>query len=329
MKKQLLFVIVLAIFAGITTVNAQNCTPGPLAPVAGVPYNYSATISGSGYDGTGPFTWYVTTNPNLLSATGVVNNNAGEIIATGLGAYNSPINGANGITIEWTSQAILNATTTPYYLVIKYSQTNATCNAMNMKVWEIKPINKFLLAINSFSGAVGQSGVYCAADITDAVVTPGPSPTITYTYGSNTIYAEVTASNYAGSWTPSFQVSGLGTGQAVTSVTWDTSPTGTFANTTTLATGVYTSNSNATAAYDGSTKLYVKVVIANNYFENLTDASINIAVDGIIPATTPLNDVVSADDCSPEAAFGKNVGLTLKARPTMTPVTGSFITKTP
>ena len=108
MKKQLLLVLLLALFAGITSVNAQNCTPGPLAPVPGVPYNYSATIAGSGYDGTGPFTWYVTTNPNLLSATGVVTNGGGEIIATGAGAYNTPINGANAITIEWTSQAIIN-----------------------------------------------------------------------------------------------------------------------------------------------------------------------------------------------------------------------------
>ncbi len=333
MKKQLFFVFLLAFFAGITSVNAQNCTPGPLAPAPGVPYSYSATISGAGYDGLGPFTWYVTTNPNLLSAAGVVSNNAGEIIATGAGAYNSPINGANGITIEWTSQAVITASTTPYYLVIKYSQANSTatpsCTAMNMKVWEIKPINKFLLAVNSFTGAIGKDGVYCAADITGAVVTPA-APTVQYTYGANTLYAEVTASYYAGPWLPSFQITGLATDQAITSVTWDVAPGGAYTNTTTLISpGIYTSVNNATAAYDGSTKLYVKVVIANNNFENLADAAINIAVDGIIPTTPPLNDVKSNTDCTSEIAFGKNVNQTIKARPTISSGTGTFIPKNP
>lgn len=334
MKKQLFFVLVLAIFAGINTVNAQNCTPSALAPVAGVAYDYTATISGSGYtQAAGAFTWYVTTNPDLLSSSGVVGPTDGIIIASGAGAYNSPIIGANGITIEWTSQAILNAATTPYYLVIKYAQANSTatpsCDAMNVSVWEIKPINKFLLAVASFTGTVGQSGVYCAANVTGAVVTPGTTPTVQYTYGSNTLYAKVTASNYVGAWTPSFQISGLAGDQAVTSVSWDSDSLGTYAKTTTLASGVYTSSENATAAYDGSTKLYVKVVVANNNYSTTSDETITIAVDGIIPATTPLNDVISASNCNPETAFGKSVNQTIKARPIINPGTGSFITKNP
>jgi len=333
MKKQILTLIVAIIAIGFSTAYGQNCTPSPLAPAAGVPYNYSATISGSGYDGAGPFTWYVTQAVNLLDATQIVVNNGGEIIASGVGAYNAPINGADSITIVWTSQAVADGA--PYYLVIKYSQanstTNPTCSAMNMKVWEIKPINKFLLAINPFAGAIGMGGVYCSADITSAIVTPG-APTVAYIYGVNTIYAEITPSFYAGPWTPSFQITGLDAIQNIVSVDWDVAPNGTYANSTTLQGGLgYVSNSNATSAYDGSSKIYVRVTVNNNYFENLGGQTVNIGVDGIIPVVTgsPLADVISDADCNPEIPFGKNANLTINPRPTITGNPTPFITKNP
>ncbi|MCK9203674.1 MAG: hypothetical protein M0P58_04450 [Bacteroidales bacterium] len=332
MKKQLLLFI-LVIFSGFTTVFGQTCTDGPLAPAAGTPYNYTATISGAGYDGAGPFTWYVTKDVNLLSGVFVPNDGA-EIIASGAGAYNTPNNGANTITIEWTSQAIAN--NVPYYLVIKYSQANSTanpsCTAMNMKVWEIRPINKFLLAVNPFSGAVGQDGIYCAADITGAVVNAGAS-TVSYTYGSNIIYAEITASKYTGAWTPSFKITGNDAVQTIESVSWDTDPAGAYANTTTPGAGAgeFVSVNNATAAYDGSAKIYAKIVLNNNSFETLADLPIAVAVDGVIPVASgsPLPDVISDADCTPEAVFGKNTTLTIKARPTITPGVGTFMTKNP
>jgi len=334
MKKQLLL-LVLAVFAGYSSLFGQTpCADGPLAPSAGTPYNYSATISGAGYDGTGPFTWYVTKDVDLINGV-VVPNNGGEIIASGAGAYNAPIGGANSITIEWTSQAIAN--NVPYYLVIKYSQTNSgtnpSCSAMNMKVWQIVPINKFLLAVNSFAGTIGMDGVYCSADVTSAIVTPGANPTVAYVYGVNNIYAEITASKYTGAWTPSFKIAGLDAIQTIASVTWDTDPNGTFANTTTPGSGPgeYVSTTNATAAYDGSLKIYVKVAINNNSFENLAGLTVNIAVDGVIPSTPPLPDVISETDFTPEVVFGKNTNLTINPRPTVTPdpATGSFIPKNP
>jgi hypothetical protein len=206
---------------------------------------------------------------------------------------------------------------------------------MNMKVWQIQPINKFLLAVNSFGGAIGMNGVYCSADISSAIVTPGASPTVAYVYGVNNLYAEITASKYTGEWTPSFRISGLDAIQTIASVTWDTDPAGTFTNTTTAGAGPgeYVSNTNAIAAYDGSAKIYVKVTINNNSFENLAGQTVNIAVDGVIPVTsgTPLPDVVSDIDCSPEAIFGKNTNLTVNPRPTITPdpTTGNFIPKNP
>jgi len=334
MKKQLLL-LVLALFAGYSSLFAQPCLPeGPLSPAAGTPYNYTATVSGAGYDGTGPFTWYVTKDVDLINGV-VVPNNGGEIIASGAGSYNSPINGANTITIEWTSQAIAN--NVPYYLVIKYAQTNSgtnpACSAMNMKVWQVKPQNKFLLAVNSFAGTIGMDGVYCSADVTSAIVTPGTPGSVAYVYGVNNIYAEITASKYTGEWTPSFKITGLDAVQTIADVTWDTSPTGTFTNTTTpgAGPGEYVSTTNAIAAFDGSLKIYVKVAVNNNYFENLAGLTVNVAVDGVIPSTPPLPDVISETDCTPEVPFGKNTNLTIKARPTITPdpATGDFIPKNP
>ena len=336
MKKQIFIPVltVLALFANLSTAFAQNCTDGPLAPVAGHPYTYSATIQGAGYDGTGTYTWYVTSKPDLFDATGKITNNAGEIIATGGGAYNSGISGsaAKDLTIEWTSQAILNGLTNPYYLVVQYSQNNGTCTAMNLKVWQIQPINKFLLAINTFSGAVGQDGVYCAADVTSAIVTPGTTPTVTYIYGVNTLYAEITASNYDGDWTPSFNIQSLDAAQTIASVSWATDAAFTTPHTTTVAGNIATSTDKATAAYDGSSKIYVKFVISNNSFENLTGQNnITIGVDGTITASSStLNDVVSATNCTDEVVFGKTVVETIKNRPTVSDTaTPSFITKTP
>jgi hypothetical protein len=177
MKKQLFIFVLLAFFAGIINVSAQNCSPGALNPVAGQSYDYSVVISGTGYNGTtGSYTWYVTTNVDLMNAAGVVLNN-GLTFAT-VTDYNTPTVNLNPLSLTWTAAATTSGQT--YYLVVKFAQqaTGNSCTAMNMKVWEIKPINKFLLAINSFAGALGQSGIYCFADVNGATVTPGSTSTV-------------------------------------------------------------------------------------------------------------------------------------------------------
>ena len=327
-------VMILVSFANVSKTFAQTCTDGPLNPVAGFPYTYTATIQGAGYDGTGTYTWYVTSKPDLFDATGKITNNSGIIIATGGGAYDADKTGsvAKDLTIEWTSQAILNGITSPYYLVVKYSQTNVTCAASNLKVWQIQPINKFLLAINTFSGTVGQDGIYCAADVTSAIVTPGASPTVAYIYGVNTLYAEITASNYGGDWTPSFNIQNLDGAQTIASVTWATDAAFTTSHTTNLVGNIATSTDKATATYDGSSKIYVKFVINNNSFENLNgQTNLIIGVDGTIAAgASTLNDVISATVCTDEVAFGKTVVETIKNRPTVSDTaTPAFITKAP
>jgi len=329
MKKQVIFTV-LALFAGLTTAVSQTCTPGPLSPSAGTPYTYKVLIGNPPYNGaTGDFTWYVTTNVDLLNATGVLPSPGTEIIASGV--YNAPATGQDTIQITWTAQAIVNGMTNPYYLVVKFAGNNGTCDAMNLKVWEVTPINTFLLAINSMGGA-GNDGTYCAADVSSAIVTPGASPTVAYEYGTNILYARVNASNYAGEWKPSFRIDGLDAVQTLASVTWATDSLFTVEHTTTLAGNVATSTDLATAAYDGSLPIYVKFEVDNNYFETLADLPITLAVDGIIEVgATTLDDVISETDCNPEVVFGKFVDQTIMARPTMTPdpATGSFIVKNP
>ena len=339
MKKQIfiLVVLVLATFANVDNSFGQTCTDGPLNPVSGVPYTYTVGVTGAGYNGAGTYFWYVTTKADILDPTHIATG-AGEIIATGNGAYDNNQSGAtkNTLTVEWTSQAIVNSATKPYYLVVKYSQLNSdgACSAENIKVWEVKPINKFLLAINNFTGAIGAAGIFCAGNITSAVVTPsvGATPAkITYNFGTSTIYAEITASNFAGLWTPSFKITGVNALQTISSVNWDIVASGTFLNSTTSSgIGEYVSSSNATAAYDGSKKIYVKIVLANNTYQGLAASTIAVAVDGIIPvgSGTPLADVKTASDCSTEATFGKTTNLTLLARPGVTetlPASPSFI----
>jgi|APCry1669188910_1035180.scaffolds.fasta_scaffold00020_56 hypothetical protein len=328
MKKQFLLLILLVI-SGLSAAYSQpNCTQGPLAPAAGSPYTYTVTINDPPFNHTaGLYTWYVTTNVDLLNATGVVSNNAGEIIATG--TYNAPAAGQSSIQITWTAQAIVNGITHPYYLVIKFAgSNNGICDAMNMKVWQVTPINKFLLAINIYNG----TDKYCSAPVSSATVTPGASPTVNYQYGVNTIFARVTPKNYTGDWTPSFKIDGLDPIQTLTAVSWSTDSLFTATHTTTIAGNVATSTDPHTAAFDGSARLYLKIDVDNHHFEGLSDLALTIGVDGVIHVgATTLNDVKSETDCSDEIAFGKTLPITIKARPTVTPdpLTGPFIVKAP
>jgi len=328
MKKQVLLLILLVISGLANTYAQSSCTQGPLAPAAGSPYTYTVTVNNPPFNGTtGQYTWYVTTNVDLLNATGVVPNNGGEIIASG--TYNAPAAGQNSIQITWTAQAIVNGMTNPYYLVIKFAGSNAgICDAMNMKVWEVKPINKFLLAINVYNG----TDRYCAAPVSSATVTPGATPTVNYQYGVNTLYARVTPKNYTGNWVPSFKIDGMDPVQTLSSVSWSTDSLFTTSHTTTIAGNIATSTDPHAAMFDGSAKLYLKIDVDNHHFETLADLALTIGVDGVINVgATTLNDVKSETDCTDEVPFGKFLPVIIKARPTVTPdpATGPFITKNP
>jgi hypothetical protein len=327
MKKQLL-IIILIVLSGLTAAYGQPCTSGPLNPAAGNPYTYTVTVNDPPFNHTtGLYTWYVTKNVDLLNAGSIIPNNGGEIIASGW--YNVATAGSANIQITWTAQAIINGQSSPYYLVIKFAgSNNGICDAMNMKVWQVTPINKFLLAINVFNG----TDKYCAAVVSSATVTPGANPTVNYQYGINTLYARVMPKNYTGNWIPSFKIDGLDPTQTLSSVTWSNDSLFTSPHSTTIAGNVATSTDPHVSAFDGSAKLYLKVDIDNHSFEALADLAITIGVDGVINVgNTTLNDVKSETDCTQEVPFGKTLNQTIKARPTITPdpAVGPFITKNP
>jgi len=318
MKKQLL--IFVAIFAAINGVVGQTCaTIGPLNPSATVPYTYAVNISAiNGYTDAGNFTWYVTTDPHIITGTEVAS--TGSVITVGVGlTYGkaTPVAGQKSIVISWSAEAVALAATSSYYLVVKYGQNNGSCTASNMKVWKINPVNNFLLAIEAVDNAGATNpGAYCAADITNALIT---GDHVAYSYGENTFYSKVTASNITGEWTPSVKIPALNSGQTIKELGWSTSVSGTYtafpgaANSTG---GEFSSQDKATAAADGSLPIFIKLVISNGTWEGLAEQNLVIGIDGTY-SNAALNDVKSSTDCTEEVTFGKTVTQTIKARPTI------------
>jgi len=317
--KKLLFFAMMEFIVSMNVAVGQSCTPGPLRPGATVPYTYAVTISAiNGYTDSGNFTWYVTTDPSII--TGAEVPSTGNVITVGTGltyGKTSLAAGQKSIILTWSPQAIALAATNPYYLVVKYGQNNGTCSASNIKVWKISPINLFLLAVEAVDNAGASStGIYCAADITGIVINPADDKA-TYTYGENTFYSKVTASNIVGEWTPSIKIPTLNAGQTIKELSWSTTISGAYTDFTGAANstgGEFTSSVNAIAASDGSLPIYIKLIISNGTWEGSSDQSINIGVDGVYSSEL-LKDVKSSTDCSEEASFGKTVAQTIKARP--------------
>lgn len=343
MKKQIFFLsILLAFFAGITKVNAQ-CTPDELHPAVGVEYEYSAEITGPGYDGAGgsEYDWYVTQNPNVIAAGSILTVGDGFFSVNVLTPYHDPAAGVNRILLTWTANAL--ASTDPFYLVLRYRETNSTatitsCGAENIRVWEIRPINTFLLALEGgmLTGTtyVATTGSYtCAADVTGAVVTPGTPSTVLLTYGQNTLYYVATASGYAGDWRPSVRVPALINNQTYQTVEWTIDMTGGggwqdlgVANTGATQDLVGPNTVLAPSSVAG-TPILIRVVINNNNWQTLADQTINLAVDGHLPPDFTRSDIIGgtgSDACDPLPVFGRTANFDIKARPTINGTPGTL-----
>ncbi len=337
MKKQI-FIFVFVLLAAFANVNKSygQCTGTPLTPAPGIVYDYGVTITGTNTSPT--FLWHATTDVNLLTGTKLTTaDNYFTVDGTG-SAYNTTTGGTNNLKLVWLPKAI----GTTFYLVVKYTETSAPgCTVENLKVYEIKPINTFLLAITGSTATGANAQVAnCAPAVTGAVVTAG-TPTVKYTYGTNTIYYEVTATGILGAWKPSVRIPALNVAgnQTYASARWS-SDNGT---TWTAMTGFAASgaqqdlglaaDATVSDAVAGSAYL-IELVINNNDFETLSDQVLNVKVDGFLPTAYTESDIQgapSAPPCAPEAAFGKNANYTITARPTVTavPATGAFITKLP
>jgi len=353
MKKQLLLIVFLALFAGISTVNAQ-CVGNGFNPSAGTPYVYDVTISGNGYTGVGTYNWYVTQDVNIINGATIipaVNTFFTVDVGAGLSTYNSGAGTTNQLGLTWTTAAT--SSPFPFYLVLRYSEANTNsgepggCTAENIRVWQISPINTFLLAITGSTptGTVFNPANQCAAPLTGAVVTPGTPSTVEYTYGINTLYYLVTASGASGTWTPSIRIPALaGLSQNYTAVEWSADLTGAgvwnafdlpvspVGNT---AGGDFTSSVQATITDPAAgTPILVRVRIDNVNWETLADQPIQVGIDGLLP--TGLSDIWGGtgpipDPCAQADPFAKTATYTILARPTVNPgaTMPAFIQKLP
>lgn len=342
MKKQI-FILVLLLWAVFFNVNKSfgQCTATPLTPATGIIYDYGVTITGTNTSPT--FLWYVTTDVNLITGTKLlVSDNYFTVDAAG-SAYNNTTGGNSNLKLVWLPKAI----GTTFYLVVKYTETSgASCSVENMKVFEIKPINTFLLAISG-SNATGANvqDANCVSPITGALVTASPA-TVKYTYGTNTIYYKITASGILGAWKPSIRIPALLGDQTYATARWSSNGGTTWGAVTGFTAGSgatqdlgLAADATVTDAVNGSTYL-LELVINNNNFETLADQVLNVKVDGFLPTAYSISDIIGgigatacnqADDFSVVSGNTKNANYTITHRPTVAPavLTTPFITKAP
>lgn len=338
MKKQILLLvfIVLATFANINKSYGQ-CTGTPLTPAPGIVYDYGVTITGTNTAPT--FLWYATTDVNLLTGTKLTTADAYFTVDGTGSAYNNTTGGTNNLKLVWLPKAI----GTTFYLAVKYTETSTPgCTVENIKVFEIKPINTFLLAITGSTAAGANAQVAnCAPAVTGALVTAG-GPSVKYTYGTNTIYYKITASGILGAWQPKVRIPALNIAlnQAYASAEWSSDNGTTWTAMTGFTAGGATQDlglsTDANVGVVTGTSYLVKLVIDNQDFETLADQVLNVKVDGFLPTAYTVSDVNGGagpvpDPCAQAPAFDKNADYTITHRPTVTPAVGTtpLITKAP
>jgi len=345
MKKQhFLLVLLLAIFAGFSSANAQ-CVANGFTPAAGVPYTYDVTIAGTGYTGVGDYDWYVTQNVNILDVPSIIpETNVFFTVDEATAGYSDYHDAAgttsNQINLIWTPAAV--SSLTPFYLVLRYSEDNSTssptCAAENIRVWQIDPINTFLLAIEGAesNGTPFATAEQCAAPLVSALIAPNADPTlarVNYTYDENTLYYRVTGSGILGEWRPSIRIPALsGLGQNYVSVEWNQDITGPVAgwNAFNVPAGdiaggdfISTALANITDAVAG-TPILIRIVIDNVNFETLADQPILVGIDGHLPTGYTESDIWgpgpwpgTPDPCDAATEFAKEATYTILARPTI------------
>lgn len=327
MKNFSFFVFVLAILLGAKTTWAQ-CASGELNPAAGTPYTYEISVSGNGTEPT--YQWYVTKNADLLLESAFLVE--GTLFTVGAGGgfstYRSTQSTTSKIQLTWTAAAVTDGG--PFYLVVKYSEKRSgNCVVENMKAWKIQPSNAvFTLAVASVdSNGDASSEKICPPNIDGADV--NATGTVTYTYGTTTLYYKITASGMDGTWIPSVQLPVL-TGaqtyqQNYLSVAWSSNGT-TWNALNADVNGNYTSSTTAAVTTAGSA-ITLKIDISNMYYESLIEQTITIGIDGV--ANDNILDVVSSSDCTPETPFGKAASHTIMARPEISSTGVQFMAKQP
>jgi hypothetical protein len=341
MKKQILLLMV-AFMASMSVAWGQalpgstprplTCTNDPYNPIAGVPYQYTATLSPAG----GIAHWFATTSTTFIDGGAIVATKEaiGGSVVSAATNYMTTTDGAaspNTTTITWTTAGLaaakVLATEPPkLFVAVDYSAPASGC-ANNFKVYPIRPVNAFVIDIRNMTSGTTQAPLaydlvdeQCFDIVQKAVYSPGVDGGILYDFGTQELFYEVIAANFTGSYTPSFRLGGLGAGQTA-NIDWGYT-LGTYDNN--LATGVsngdYTTAANAVTTTETNTSagvsIYVRVTINNRNFEGTALTPITLAVNAINSAN---EEDVDNNNCALQTAFHIDDTATqnLKPRPTV------------
>jgi hypothetical protein len=296
------------------------CTAGPLNPIAGGPYYYSATLApdqGSAY-------WYATTSTQFINNGNRVatpETSAGNFILADSNYMDNNAGDGSPTKTKITWNAVgLNTVTpaTPLFVVVDYTAPASTGCANNMKVYPITPQNGFIVDIYNLNASFvpqtfGTTLSSCYSNIKSATYSGGA---IVTDYGTNYLYFEVVAANFSSTWTPTLAISGLATGQTAT-IEWDYDTQ--FLNPQASGTPVTTNVTNTSTGVS----IFVRVTVNNSTYEGLSNTDIVLTANGL---SNGLPDVVNTD-CAQVADDDDQSTQRLLARPTVTSVpAGTFIT---
>lgn len=346
MKKQLFFILVLALFAGANQVFSQaiggstpqpvNCPNNAANPIAGVPYDYSAIINpalGSAY-------WYATTSTNFMVGgarpAGIELPAGGAVVSAATNYMDNVIGDPSPTTtnITWTSGGLaantpVNAAAPPtLFVVVQYAAPAAGC-ANNLKVYPIRPVNAFVVDIKNmtpvavpvpqpYGTVVEQCFPPVQSATYNAAINP-PDGSVVYDFGTSVMYFEVVAANFTGSYTPTLRLSGL-QGNQTADIDWGVA-IGTYGTNIGALVGngdypVGAVNTALTNTQSG-VSIYVRVTVHNNNFEGIAQLPIGLAVDAVNSAG---QDDVDNATCIVNTAFADAITQNLNARPTINQV---------
>lgn len=343
MKKQLVILVLAVIAAMMSNVYGQaiphfrpipiTCdTLNPLEPIAGRSYDYSAVLNPTG----GTAYWYATKSTTFMAngarVPGIEIPDDGVAIATGATNYmtaQSPAPSPTTTRITWTSAGLTGIAypANPLFMVVEYANASPAC-ANNMKVMKIEPKNAFTVDITNIEDgakttlAYGSAESQCVADVFsssyDAV-----ADNITIDYGVDTLYFEVIAANFTGTYNATLRLDGI-QGTQTADVLWGYS-LGACTNSAgagLLSTGMPATSAAQTVTTNETTtnlgvSIYVKVVIHNNGFQSLAPANVTLAVEAVDAASNP--DVTPT--CAVGGGYEDIAQQTVNARPAVTPGT--------
>lgn len=278
-----------------TPVTCLTATVGPLAPIAGQPYQYTVDVPTP--TGTKTYNWFVTTDQTFIDATTGLTTNISAIgdayiaaVNTGLGGTYNNATGGGTETINITWNSFTPDAANPVFLVI-YVENTDLCTVDNLEAFIIEPQFAFTLDIAN----VAADGTALAADASDCVSNivsaEWDGTDINMDYGENYLYFHVVAANFYNSWMPSFQLSGVNiSGSAVQAVDWAypaEAVSGTWHGTSSSDDLNYTSTEAVAVQASGATSvgeegecIIVRVHIDHNQDETITQQDVTLAVNG-------------------------------------------------